>query len=119
MVGSIAALVAWTGDDTGPSVAEQYVADLPLITVIRWEMLAECESGRQWDLASGNGFFGGLQFTQESWNGVGGVGSPAAAPREEQIMRAADLFDLQGWEAWPSCSSQLGFTAPPAGPSES
>lgn len=110
---SVGLLAAWSGDETPPTVAEAYVADLPLMTVIRWEMLAECESGRQWDISTGNGFFGGLQFTQESWNGVGGTGSPADASRDEQIMRAGFLFDLQGWAAWPSCSQQLGFTRPP------
>lgn len=113
-IASVFALTALSGDGPGRTVAEQYVADLPLITEIRWEMLADCESERQWNLATGNGFFGGLQFTQESWNGVGGVGSPADATREEQIMRAGFLFDLQGWEAWPSCSRQLGFSEPPA-----
>ena len=58
---------------------------------------------------TGNGYFGGLQFTLVSWEGVGGFGSPANASREEQIMRAEMLYDLQGWGAWPRCSAQLGL----------
>lgn len=112
VVVTVVAVAARWGD-SGPGAAERYVADLPLVTALRWELLAACESDRQWDLATGNRFFGGLQFTQESWNGVGGTGSPASASRSEQIMRAAFLYDLQGWEAWPSCSRQLGFTVAP------
>ena len=58
---------------------------------------------------TGNGYLGGLQFSQVSWEEVGGTGSPAAASREEQIMRGEFLFDLQGWGAWPRCSAQLGL----------
>lgn len=75
-----------------------------------WDALAECESGGRWDLSTGNGLEGGLQFEQSSWLEVGGEGSPAAASREEQIMRAEFLYDLQGWDAWPACSAQLGLT---------
>lgn len=95
--------------DDGATDPAAFVAGLPDERVALWDELAECESGGQWDLDSGNGHFGGLQFTQVSWEGVDGVGSPALASREEQIMRAEMLHDLQGWGAWPRCSVRLGL----------
>ena len=86
-----------------------FVASLSPARVATWDDLAECESEGQWTLDTGNGYVGGLQFSLVSWQEVGGVGSPAAASREEQIMRGEFLFDLQGWGAWPSCSAQLGL----------
>ncbi|MFC2302598.1 MAG: transglycosylase family protein, partial [Rothia aeria] len=50
-----------------------------------WDALAQCESGGNWSINTGNGFYGGLQFTQQSWNGVGMSGSPMNASREQQI----------------------------------
>ena len=74
-----------------------------------WDQLAECESGGNWSISTGNGYHGGLQFSQESWNAAGGSGNPANASREEQIRVAENLQGMQGWGAWPSCSSQLGL----------
>lgn len=93
-----------------PSEAEEYVASLPPERVATWDALAECESGSDWSLNSGNGFYGGLQFTLTSWQEVGGLGYPHQYPREEQIMRAEMLHDVQGWDAWPRCSETLGLT---------
>lgn len=105
----VAALVR-SGDDGGEPTPADFVADLPPERVAVWDSLAECESEGQWDLATGNGYAGGLQFSQTSWLEVGGQGSPADASREEQIMRGEFLYDLQGWGAWPSCSAQLGLS---------
>jgi LysM repeat protein len=74
-----------------------------------WDQLAECESGGNWSISTGNGYYGGLQFSQGSWSAAGGSGSPADASREEQIRVAENLQNMQGWGAWPSCSSQLGL----------
>lgn len=74
-----------------------------------WDRLAACESGGRWHIATGNGYHGGLQFSQRSWAAVGGKGSPAAASRSEQIHRAEKLKAVQGWGAWPSCSRKLGL----------
>jgi LysM repeat protein len=74
-----------------------------------WDSLAQCESGGDWSINTGNGYYGGLQFSQESWNAAGGSGNPANASREEQIRVAENLQGTQGWGAWPSCSSQLGL----------
>jgi LysM repeat protein len=74
-----------------------------------WDQLAQCESGGNWGTSTGNGYYGGLQFSQGSWNAVGGSGSPANASREEQIARAEQLRARQGWGAWPACSRRLGL----------
>ncbi len=74
-----------------------------------WDALAQCESGGNWDINTGNGFYGGLQFTQQSWNGVGMSGSPANASRAQQIEAAERLLAIQGWGAWPACSARLGL----------
>ena len=75
-----------------------------------WDALAQCESGGNWAINTGNGFYGGLQFTQQSWNGVGMSGSPMNASREQQIEAAERLLAQQGWGAWPACSSKLGLS---------
>ena len=71
-----------------------------------WDRVAQCESGGNWSINTGNGYYGGLQFSQGSWNAAGGSGSPANASREEQIRVAENLQSTQGWGAWPSCSSR-------------
>lgn len=75
-----------------------------------WDALAQCESGGNWNINTGNGFYGGVQFTQQSWNGVGMSGSPASASKAEQIEAAERLLAVQGWGAWPACSAKLGLS---------
>jgi LysM repeat protein len=74
-----------------------------------WDRLAECESNGDWSANTGNGFYGGLQFTLDSWEAVGGDGYPHEASQQEQIARAEQLQAIQGWDAWPACSDQLGL----------
>ena len=74
-----------------------------------WDRLAECESGGNWSINTGNGFYGGLQFTPSSWAAAGGSGSPHNASRAEQIEAAKNLQSMQGWGAWPACSAKLGL----------
>ena len=74
-----------------------------------WDALAQCESGGNWSINTGNGFYGGLQFTQQSWNGIGMSGSPATASRAQQIEAGERLLAIQGWGAWPACSAKLGL----------
>ncbi|GAC1499736.1 MAG: hypothetical protein NVS1B10_02760 [Candidatus Saccharimonadales bacterium] len=75
-----------------------------------WDSIAACESGGNWAINTGNGFYGGLQFTLSSWRGVGGSGYPNEASREEQIARGQMLQARQGWRAWPVCSAKLGLS---------
>jgi LysM repeat protein len=74
-----------------------------------WDSLAMCESSGNWSIDTGNGFYGGLQFTLQSWQAVGGTGYPNDASPAEQIAMAEKLLAIQGWEAWPACSLQLGL----------
>lgn len=74
-----------------------------------WTSLAACESGGNWQIDTGNGYYGGLQFSLESWHAVGGHGYPHEHPRDVQIAMAERLQSLQGWDAWPNCSRHLGL----------
>jgi len=74
-----------------------------------WDRLAQCESHGNWALDSGNGYYGGLQFSLATWQDVGGSGYPHHASREEQIKRGRILQSRYGWGQWPHCSSELGY----------
>lgn len=74
-----------------------------------WNNLAQCESSGNWSINTGNGFYGGLQFTLSSWDAVGGTGYPNQASQSEQILLAQKLQAIQGWGAWPACSAKLGL----------
>ena len=74
-----------------------------------WDRLAQCESGGNWSINTGNGFYGGLQFTPSTWRGYGGTGMPHQASREQQIAVAKKVQAGQGWGAWPACTSKLGI----------
>ncbi|MFB0837701.1 MULTISPECIES: LysM peptidoglycan-binding domain-containing protein [unclassified Arthrobacter] len=84
-----------------------------------WDALAQCESGGNWSINTGNGFSGGLQFTSSTWSAYGGTGSPENASREQQIAVAERVQASQGWGAWPSCSSQLGLSGGGGAPVQS
>ena len=75
----------------------------------RWDALAQCESGGNWAINTGNGYYGGLQFSLQTWHAFGGSGMPNENSREAQIAVAERVLASQGWGAWPSCSSQLGY----------
>ncbi|MBW3083828.1 hypothetical protein KEM60_00006 [Austwickia sp. TVS 96-490-7B] len=78
-----------------------------------WDRVAACEAGGNWHINTGNGFYGGLQFTVQSWNGAGGsayASRPDLATREQQIAVGRKLLALQGPGAWPSCSIKAGLT---------
>ncbi|WP_211284620.1 transglycosylase family protein, partial [Mycobacterium alsense] len=70
---------------------------------VNWDAIAQCESGGNWAISTGNGFSGGLQFTPSTWRANGGSGSPANASREEQIRVAENVLHTQGIGAWPVC----------------
>ena len=74
-----------------------------------WDRLARCESSGNWHINTGNGSYGGLQFTLSSWRWVGGTGYPHEHAREVQIRKAERLLARQGWSAWPACSQRLGL----------
>ena len=74
-----------------------------------WDRLAQCESGGNWGINTGNGYSGGLQFSAGTWRANGGSGSANNASRAEQIRVAERIRASQGWGAWPACSSRLGL----------
>jgi resuscitation-promoting factor RpfA len=77
-----------------------------------WDALAQCESGGNWAINTGNGYYGGLQFSFETWHAYGGgqfSDWPNLASREQQIIIAERVLASQGWGAWPYCASQLGL----------
>lgn len=74
-----------------------------------WDALAQCESGGNWHISTGNGYYGGLQFALGSWQAAGGSGYPHENSVSEQIRVAENLQDMQGWGAWPTCARQVGL----------
>ncbi|QEV18496.1 transglycosylase family protein [Streptomyces alboniger] len=88
---------------TGASAAE----------TVTWDKLAQCESGGAWSANPGNGYYGGLQLSQETWEQYGGLDyAPSAdqASKSQQIAVAEKVLDAQGPKAWPSCAPIAGLT---------
>ncbi|MET9010809.1 transglycosylase family protein [Streptomyces olivaceoviridis] len=83
-----------------------------------WDRIAQCESGGNWHINTGNGYYGGLQFSAGTWRAYGGTAyAPTAdqASRSAQIAVATRVQQAQGWGAWPVCSGRAGaFGAAPA-----
>lgn len=76
-----------------------------------WDQLAQCESGGNWAINTGNGYYGGLQFSLSTWQAYGGSGLPSENSRETQIMIAERVraADGGGYSSWPACSQSLGL----------
>jgi uncharacterized protein YabE (DUF348 family) len=72
-----------------------------------WDRIAQCESGGNWSINTGNGYYGGLQFSAATWHSVGGPGLPHEHSREVQIKYAKILQQRSGWGQW-SCASKVG-----------
>jgi hypothetical protein len=116
---------AWRGQD--PAAADAYAQDVasgaPAATPAAdaaaadvantvWDRLATCESGGNWAINTGNGYYGGLQMLGGTWRNYGGTElAPTAsqASREQQIVIAERIVDDVGWGAWPACSRKLGL----------
>jgi hypothetical protein len=80
---------------------------------VNWDAIAQCESGGNWHINTGNGYYGGLQFTPSTWNGYGGqiyAARADLASRGEQITIAEKVLDGQGIGAWPVCGRKSGST---------
>ncbi|WP_340381755.1 transglycosylase family protein [Streptomyces sp. SS7] len=78
-----------------------------------WDRIAQCESGGNWHINTGNGYYGGLQFSASTWRAYGGSAYAATADgasREQQIAVATKVQKSQGWGAWPVCSARAGAT---------
>jgi resuscitation-promoting factor RpfA len=78
-----------------------------------WDRVAACESGGNWHINTGNGFYGGLQFSGSTWNGFGGgryASRADLATKSEQIAVAQRVLATQGPGAWPTCGARAGLT---------
>jgi len=94
----------WVAAATGAlSVAPMAMSATAGADSVNWDAIAQCESGGNWGINTGNGHYGGLQFKPATWNANGGVGSPAGASRAEQIRVAENVLRTQGLGAWPKC----------------
>ncbi|SFD62200.1 Transglycosylase-like domain-containing protein [Actinopolyspora alba] len=104
-----AALTASMGAGS-PAVAAEHQRTAPGKV---WDRLARCESGGNWHINTGNGYYGGLQFLRSTWAAYGGeryARYPHRAARAEQIEVASRLRDARGgYGAWPSCARRLGL----------
>jgi resuscitation-promoting factor RpfA len=106
-LGLTAAGVAGTAALLGPASPAQ-------ASSVNWDAIAQCESGGNWSISTGNGFYGGLQFTRGTWKAYGGTKyAPTAnqASRSEQIRIAEKVLDGQGIGAWPVCGKKAGSTS--------
>ena len=79
-----------------------------------WDAIAQCESGGNWAINTGNGYQGGLQFSASTWKAYGGQGSAHTASREDQIAVAERVLKGQGIGAWPVCGKKGGGSSAPA-----
>ena len=99
----------------GGLTATLAVADVTLVagvanaggSVAQFERLASCESGGNWAINTGNGYYGGLQFNLATWRGVGMAGYPHQASKAQQIAAGQKLHSQRGWRPWPACSRKL------------
>jgi hypothetical protein len=84
-------------------------------TDVQWDRVAHCESGDNWHINTGNGYYGGLQFSGSTWTSfdTNNYASRAdLASREQQIDVANHVLARQGWSAWPVCSRDAGAPGP-------
>ncbi|MFH5206900.1 transglycosylase family protein [Antrihabitans spumae] len=82
-------------------------------SVAQWDAVAQCESGGNWAINTGNGYSGGLQFSPSTWSSNGGSGSAHNASKEEQIRVAENVLASQGKGAWPTCGTGLTTDSKP------
>ncbi|QKV91091.1 transglycosylase family protein [Streptomyces sp. NA02950] len=105
--------LAFTAGGAGVALPLIGVGQANAASVDTWDKVAECESGNNWSINTGNGYYGGLQFSQSTWQAYGG-GSYAAradlATKGEQITVAEKVLASQGPTAWPVCSVKAGLT---------
>ncbi|MEU4465801.1 transglycosylase family protein [Streptomyces sp. NPDC024017] len=103
---------------TGAAVAAPLMAagNASAATASEWDTVAQCESGGNWSINTGNGYYGGLQFSASTWSGYGGTkyaSTADQATKEQQIEIAEKVLASQGKGAWPVCGkglSSAGYT---------
>jgi len=106
VLGVAAASVAGTAALLGPASAADAAG-----SSVNWDAVAQCESGGNWSINTGNGFYGGLQFTRGTWKAYGGTkyaSTANRASRAQQITIAEKVLRGQGIGAWPVCGKKGG-----------
>ncbi|MER8264625.1 transglycosylase family protein [Streptomyces griseus] len=111
---SKAVRIATLAGVTGAAVAVPLMGatNASAASVETWDAVAQCESGGNWSINTGNGYYGGLQFSQSSWAAAGGTQYASRADlasKDQQIATAEKLLDLQGPGAW-ACAGAGGLT---------
>ncbi len=104
-----ASLLCAAGTGTAMADTQESTDSYPAV----WNDVADCESSGDWSINTGNGFHGGLQFTDDTWDGFGGekyADSAEDATPEQQVEIAQEVLQEQGPEAWPVCSDEAGLT---------
>jgi LysM repeat protein len=109
---------------TGVAVAGPLMAagNASAATASEWDAVAQCESGGNWSINTGNGFYGGLQFTNSTWAAYGGTAYASRADlatKAQQIAVAEKVLAGQGKGAWPVCGTGLSSAAYTGGTSSS
>ncbi|MYW69149.1 LysM peptidoglycan-binding domain-containing protein [Streptomyces sp. SID8379] len=109
---SKAVRVATLAGVTGAAVAVPLIGatSASAATTSEWDQVAQCESGGNWSIDTGNGYSGGLQFSPSTWSAYGGTqyaSSASQASKSEQIAVAEKVLASQGKGAWPSCGVGL------------
>ena len=115
------AKVALTGAVLGGGAALMGTGSASAATDAEWNQVAQCESGGNWAINTGNGYHGGLQFSPSTWAGHGGTQfAPTAdqATREQQIVVAERVLGSQGKGAWPVCGTGLSGATQRTAPAE-
>jgi LysM repeat protein len=100
-----------SADPAAPAAPPAQAAASPPASAggVNWSAIAACESGGNWSISTGNGFYGGLQFTEQTWQAYGGgqyASSANLATRGQQIAVAQRVLAGQGIGAWPVCGAR-------------
>ncbi len=98
-----------SGGSSAPRASSPSTPSAPVAGGSVWDSIAQCESGGNWSINTGNGYSGGLQFAAGTWRAYGGSGSAHQNSREQQIAVAQRVQAAQGWGAWPACTRKLGL----------
>ncbi|WP_217242387.1 transglycosylase family protein [Streptomyces sp. AC555_RSS877] len=101
---------------TGAAVAAPLMAagSASAATASEWDAVAQCESGGNWSINTGNGYYGGLQFSASTWAAYGGTqyaSQANQASKSQQIAVAEKVLASQGKGAWPHCGVNLSSSA--------
>jgi resuscitation-promoting factor RpfB len=105
MLRSPLAQIERVGTKSAPAPTVSYASGTTV-----WDKIAQCESGGNWATNTGNGYYGGLQFSLGTWQAYGGSGLPSNASRLTQIAIATKIRNASGgYGAWPACSQALGL----------